>query len=445
MKEAALIPDAIQWYEGMLLAPQHFQQLAVRSEELLHYHMSLAAPFHWGIKELKIDRVLLIDGIFRILKLEAIMPDGLIATHYHDDERMLEIDLNEHVEILKKKPVLLHIVVPAAKPGMAFMKGSLPRYDSVEGKPVPDENTGDSELSIPRLRPRINLLLTDNPSRKFCSFPIAKIAYENESFTMTDFIPPALSVPIRSSIWDICTGIARKIREKAVFLSEKISSPASPVKGAKALETKLLIWNLTCGLPHFEAVVNTGVSHPYSIYLSLCSLVGNMAGLGSGTVPPILKAYDHNNIRETFRQAEDFIFGMIEKGILESHTPVSFELSDGIFSLKLKKSWITPRIIIGILKRPGASPADMEAWMEEALIGSEPVIESLREKRILGAKRKKIDSDGELVPTGGIMLFSVEADSAFIREDEILCVLNASDSLAKQGPVEIILYIKNKE
>ncbi len=445
MKEAELIPEAIQWYEGMLLAPQHFQQLAVRSEELLHYHILLSAPFHWGIKNLKIDQVLLIDGIFRILKLEAVMPDGLIVTHYHDNESMLEIDLNEHIEALKKKPVLIHIVVPALKPGMAFMKGSLPRYDSVEGRPVPDENTGDSELSIARLKPRISLLLTDNPSQKFCSFPIAQIAYKNESFTMTDFIPPALNISIKSPIWDICTKIAGKIREKAVFLSEKISSPASPVKGTKALETKLLIWHLTCGLPHFEAVINTGVSHPYAIYLSLCSLVGNIAGLGAGTVPPVLKAYDHNNLRESFRQAEDFIFRMIEKGILESHTPVSFELSDGIFTLKLKKSWITPRIIIGAQQRPGASPADMEAWMEEALIGSEPVIESLREKRILGAKRKRIDSDGELVPTGGIMLFSVEADSAFIHEDEVLSVLNASDPLAKRGPIEIILYIKNKE
>src|SRR5436190_1813629 len=43
------VPGAIQWHEGMLLAPQHFQWLSLRQETLLQYHASAISPFHWGV------------------------------------------------------------------------------------------------------------------------------------------------------------------------------------------------------------------------------------------------------------------------------------------------------------------------------------------------------------------------------------------------------------
>jgi len=38
------IPQAIQWHEGMLLSPQHFQQSSWRQEMLVQYSMLLTAP-----------------------------------------------------------------------------------------------------------------------------------------------------------------------------------------------------------------------------------------------------------------------------------------------------------------------------------------------------------------------------------------------------------------
>ena len=69
------IPDAIQWHEGLLLTPQHFQQLSTRHEALVQYGTSLVAPFCWGVRRLKYDRVSLTMGKFRVLQLEAVMPD----------------------------------------------------------------------------------------------------------------------------------------------------------------------------------------------------------------------------------------------------------------------------------------------------------------------------------------------------------------------------------
>ncbi|HYL06343.1 MAG TPA: hypothetical protein VE075_09905, partial [Thermoanaerobaculia bacterium] len=60
------VPPAIQWHEGMLLAPQHFQLFAQRQELLLQYHAAAISPFHWGVRSCRVDPVMLVDGTFRV-------------------------------------------------------------------------------------------------------------------------------------------------------------------------------------------------------------------------------------------------------------------------------------------------------------------------------------------------------------------------------------------
>jgi len=443
MRDSHNLPAAIQWHEGMLLGPQHFQQLSLRHEELLHYHLMAIAPFYWGIHRLRVDSTLLIDGTLRVVELEAVMADGLVVSHFGQEGNGLEIDLTSYTEEMKERALTIHLVVPAKKAGTASTKGDLARYDSMEGRPVVDENTGESELSIPRLKPRLSLLVTDTPPQKYSTFPLVKVAYKNETFTMTEYIPPTLTVPTKSAIGEICSSVAHRLREKAVFLSERVRSPSSAMKGALLLETKSMIQGLVSDLPHFEAVLNTGASHPYPLYLSLCSLVGRLAGLGMGLIPPVLEPYDHNDLRAAFEQAKEFIFRMIDEGILETHTPIPFEFDNGIFGLRLEEGWMTQTLVIGVRARAGMTEKDVLDWMEEGLIGSSSKIESMKRKRILGASRKRIEGDKGLIPVTGVVLFSVKAERQFIEPDELLQIFNTSDPAGKRSPAEIVLYVRN--
>ncbi|MBW1767133.1 MAG: type VI secretion system baseplate subunit TssK [Deltaproteobacteria bacterium] len=443
MIDARNLPPAIQWHEGMLLAPHHFQQLSLRNEALGHYHIGAMAPFHWGVRRLRIDQGLLVDGILRISQLEAVMPDGLTVFHPTPEGSDLEVDLNPHIEEIRHRAITAHLAVPAKKLGLPSMKGDLPRYDSVEGDSVVDDNSGEGKIVIPRLRPRLSLLVTEKPPQKYTSFPLAKIGYINEVLTLSNYIPPTLNVTPQSSVDEICSSIAQKLRLKAVFLSEKVRSPSSVMKGAMVLETKFMIQSLVAGLPHFEAALNTKGIHPYALYLSLCSLVGHMAALGDGLLPPVLEPYDHNDLRKMFEQARRFIFRMIEEGILESHTPVPFGFENGIFSLALEETYMARSLIIGTRARPGMTEKDVMAWMEESLIGSKTKTESMKEKRILGAARKMIDEEGELIPARGACLFSVKADPEFIESNEVLEIFNMSDPSGQSGPAEIVLYVRH--
>jgi type VI secretion system protein ImpJ len=437
------VPDAIQWHEGMLLAPQHFQQLVQRQDALLHYQAGLLWPFHWGVRHLRIDAVRLGEGTLRVIAIEAVMPDGLVVAHDAASAGDLEVDLTVYAEALKSGPVTVHLAVPARRPGLSPVKGDLPRFESVEGEPVADESTGEGDLRVPRLRPRLTLLVADNPPQKYVSFPLARVGYANETFAGTEHLPPLLGVPLASPLGELCTGISRRLREKALFLSEQARSPAVASRPPQLLETRAMVQSLVAALPHFEAVLNTGVAHPYALYLALTWLVGHLAGISRGLLPPVLDPYDHNDPWTSFARARDFVFRVVDEGILESFTAFPFYLEKGVFNLTFDEDWRTRRLVLGVRAQPGASDGEAAAWMQQCLIGSKSRMPGLRDRRILGAKRERIDSDGDLVPSTGVALFALEADPEIVEPNQILQIWNAGDR-GEPRASEVVLYVKNR-
>ena len=119
MSRTSHLPDPIQWYEGMLLTPQHFQQAWLRQDALLHYHAARLAPFFYGVRRVEIDGALLVVGMLRVLALEAVLPDGLVVTHPREGGEDLQIDLQPYADQLKRGPLTVFAVVPVYKPGAA--------------------------------------------------------------------------------------------------------------------------------------------------------------------------------------------------------------------------------------------------------------------------------------------------------------------------------------
>lgn len=430
------IPEAIQWHEGMLLAPQHLQQLSQRSESLVHYHLHTIAPFFWGVRQLEIDETLLTTGIFRVLRLEAVMPDGLVVSHRAGEGSSLQVSLQN----VQHQPATIHLAVPARSPRAT--KGDLPRYHSVEGEPVVDESTGDGEIAIPRLKPQLSLRIEEKPSAKFVSFPLARVQYRNEAFGLTEFVPPATIISIDSPIWKMCSLTAAKIRERALFLSEQVRSPASASRIPLMLETKSKIQNMVCGLPQFEAVMNTGTAHPYELYKAFCLLAGNLAGLGYSMVPPVFSKYNHDDLYTVFNQLQEFAFNMMEEGIPESYLAIPLQLVKKTFSVVFDSQWKDRRLFLAMRGQSGMAESDVVTWGEQCRIGSESIMRSMRDKRILGAGRQLIQSYESLVPARGVVLFSLQYDQQFMKSDEVLQVVNDSEG-AGMHPAEIILYVKN--
>jgi type VI secretion system protein ImpJ len=436
--DAREIPESIQWHEGLLLTPQHFQQHALRHEALLQYVSTATMPFNWGVRYFKVDPSSLAGGIFRVIELEALMPDGLVVSCGLRRGEELRVDLKPY----KAHPVTVHLAV-AARETDAITRGDLARYDSVEGDPVPDENTGEGAVRIPRLRPRLTLLVDDTPPRKYVTLPLARVTYRDESYASTDFIPPVLAVERQSPLGVLCSSAARRLREKAQQLDNQLRSPASGSRLGVALETEGLIRSLVAPLPLLECVLKTGVSHPYLVYLTLCTVAGHVSVMGRSLVPPEFAPYDHNDLRASFEQVLSYIFRKIDEGINSSHTVHPFTDDGVLYSLQFDGEWAGKRLAIGIRGTAGMTEQDVARWGQECLIGSRRLLRAMRENRVRGARRTRIERDEEIAPPRGIILFELKADPEFVEPDEVLQIFNTSERGQSQRPAEIVLYVKD--
>lgn len=438
------VPDAIQWHEGMLLAPQHFQLAAVRSETLLHYHVLAASPFHWGVRRLRFDTQLLVGGTLRVTELEAVMPDGLLVVQGPDREAPLEADLNLYAEEARRAPLTVHLAVPARRREDQPFAGSLARYESFDGREVADENTGEGAMPVPRLRPRASLLVTQTPPDKYVSFPLARVSFADESFTLTKFVPPHLGVSPASPLGDGCARLARRLREKAVYLCEKVRAGASGSRGGAAAEMQSAVQALVSELPHLEALLATGVSHPHLLYLSLCALAGRLGPVGL-LVPPVFRAYDHDDPQGSFAPVLEFCDRMLD-AVQETYTATPFHFADGAFNLALRPEWMARTLVVGVVPQSGMSEADAAAWFEQTRIASRSRMQSVRDRRIGGAERKRIDTVGDLGLVGGkgTVLFAVRVDPDLIEADDVLQVAHPAEHSGRERPRELMLYTRSR-
>ncbi len=435
------IPQPIQWHEGMLLVPQHFQQSSWRNEMLVQYSALLVSPYCWGVRQMKLDVKVLAAGMIRVLTLEAVLPDGAIITFDHAEDGELMVDLSALSDDMRASEMTVHLALPARS--ASIVKGSLARYEAREGPLLADENTGDGEVRIPVLRPVLTLISGEKPPPKYVSMPIARVRFADEAFVLSEYIAPTMSVPLRSPLGELCSHLAARLREKAMFVSEQVRSPSAILEKPLMLENKGRMQSLVSGLPQLEAILATGTAHPFSLYLALCNLSGHLAALGTSLLPPAFAPYDHTDIRASFEEVLDFSLRMMNEGIPETYRAWPFNLKDRIFTLNFEAEWATRRLVLGMRISTGVTEKEMIAWGEECLIGSESVIPSLRDKRIRGANREFVETDRELVPVRGVLLFTLRPDPEFVKPGEILQIRNLGERGRQFSPLEIVLYVKH--
>jgi type VI secretion system protein ImpJ len=441
MSTPTVPPEAVQWHEGMLLTPQHFQQAFQRQDMVINYQQTLATPYRWGVIRLQMDQTTLVGGQLRVLDLEAVMPDGLVVSHPLDGQD-LSLDLAEVEEAVREKPQLIYLAVPVQRSASPTGQGELTRYDSVEGRPVADINTGEGAVTIPRLRPRLRLMFEKDLGPAYMAIPLVRLVIREEALGVDSFMPPVLRVTLSSPLGKDCQALARRLREKAAYLVERVRAPTVATADHMITETRSIVASLMGDLPPFEALLNSGVSHPFPLYVSLCALVGKLAALSPELMPPALPPYDHHDLETTFGRALGFARRMVES-VHESCMAVPFRMHEGSFSLPLRDSWIRRRLIIGVRHRVGSSEGDVIAWIGNAIIGGASRVQEIGAMRIRGLTREVIDRDESLgiTPGRGQTLFALDYDAAYVRPGEPLVVINRNDLRGKQAPSEVVLFV----
>lgn len=435
------VPDRVVWHEGMLLAPQHFQQADARLDALVAWQSLAANPFGWGVRHLAIDAALLQAGMFRVLALEAILPDGT-AVSYSSQQAShgaLELDLAPFAEALADAPLNVYLTLPVARAMRG--KGVPARFRSVEAAPVEDEVSEAVPAEVPRLVPNLGLSAGAVPSGLHVHLRLGTVLKDNELIKMGPVLPPLLEVPKDNALWEHIAGFAGQLRAKAAFLAKQTAMPSSKAEDRLAyLEHKDRLRNLLAGLPTIEAVLRTPHLHPYALYLALCGLLGPLSMLRPGALPPVPPVYDHTDLLSTLTPLLDAMQDVLRE-VSQDYREMKFEFRHGAFELVMQPEWLDKRLVVGLRGQP---EKDLIAWMEGAIVGSQSAYASLRERRVLGATRGPIETADELGvrSSSGYALFAIQTNPSLTLPGQPLIISNSTESAAAQRPQELILFIK---
>jgi type VI secretion system protein ImpJ len=444
--DARMIPEAVQWHEGMLLSPQHFQLTARRSEALAAYMMGSATPLCWGVRRLQIDQSLLLEAVFRVVELEAVMPDGLLVLYpAGDDDPRLELELKSAELDAQVAPVTVHIAVAARSEHAS--SGGLLRYRSIEGGPVLDENTGDNPLAVPRLRPALSLHLTPSPlqapSSKYVSLPLARIAFRDEAYLPEDYEPPRILLTRDSRLHRCARGVAVQLREKALSLGEILQSASLQASEQQAQETARRLSSVVRTLPRLEALLQSAAVQPFSVYLALCDVVGDIAVIGNQLNLPQLSGYEHRDALPPFLEIASHVDRLLAM-LREAFRLIRFtRVENGRFRLTMRRGWVGETLVIGARMGPGQSADSLSEWIETALIASSSRMRNVRENRVRGAARDVVAQAPELdlaAPPNVLLYRVVVEDFAIVPEDALEIAGSAEDPGHGQ-PLELVLYL----
>ncbi|MGN6671271.1 MAG: type VI secretion system baseplate subunit TssK [Candidatus Nucleicultricaceae bacterium] len=441
---AVRLRSAVQWHEGMLLRPEHFQQTDRRFEQLMGYHLNNVDPYCWGVKSMQADPASLLTGQYKIIALEAVMPDGCIVNVSVDaGDAPLSVDVKSHTDEIAQAPMYVYLCVPDYMRGAASISNAMPRFISSSVQHVSDENTGDGDEEMPCIKPNAQLVISRTSPDNFVSFPIACLTLDENEIVQARFVPAQLYVRQQEPLGMMLDDIAKRLRSKLAFLNDRVRSRSLELMSAEATN---ICRSLVAGLLPLEALLKSNKANPFRLYMMLTQVGGFLSGMFPGLMPPPLKAYDHAFCLDNFDELSRYIDGLLDR-IQEGYEVYPFDMKDRLYVLNMNPLWMAKKLVIGVKCPPQLSLKQLSEWMETAVIASEPFVESVRDRRTLGASRQIIDGDEEmkLLPAKDILLFEINNDAQVIQPGENLYIFNVSDT-PQLRPAEIVLFVsKNRQ
>jgi type VI secretion system protein ImpJ len=442
------IPEPIQWHEGMLLMPQHFQQMATRYEALIQSAVASASPYSWGVLRFDYDKTALVSGLLRVLRLEAIMRDGLAIVAGSEAGIDLEINLKSFADQMRIDPLTIFVTVPAQK--TLSTRGDLARYLSDDGDAIADETTGEDAVNIPRLRPRVALWAGGVPPARFESLPLMQLKAQNDAIQEQEFISPCVSVSLTSTLGEECSKVLQLARAKSTLLAGELRDPGREIDSANVRANVLA---LSTGLPGPEAALRSERSHPFTLYVLLCQMAGHVAAITPAMIPPAFPPYRHDDLLNTFRFVLGFISEIAAATVVESWTALPFRMVDGRFeagpagtidaAIAGGASLDHPALVLGLVL-PAGVPIDAGwRWGESCVIGAASLMPRLLSNRVSGAQRKRVEHISGLAPQGNVALLALAFEEPDVKGGEILQLV---ERFMNEGrPEKAILYIRRSE
>ncbi|MFN3241476.1 MAG: type VI secretion system baseplate subunit TssK [Planctomycetota bacterium] len=293
------------WDEGMMLAPQHFQQWERWIEGELHGRGKADSTYGWGFTGLTLDPGALAGGQLAVTWCAGILPDGTSFSSPDRDPLPAAIAAADAIDD-KVGSALVHLAAPKV------VQGS-PAYGEDQHAPrlrsrlrVVDAARPESDREIATSQLNLSLRLDTEDLSGFRTMPIARLVRSAGGGVelAPGFAAPALSLdacPLAQSVLRQTSGM---LAQKWTELSGKRRGAGSGMADAAGL---LLLHTAGESLPALRHLVENGGAGAEAAYLQLARLAAQLCTFHATMSPAEVPIYRHEDAGPAFRELGDML------------------------------------------------------------------------------------------------------------------------------------------
>jgi type VI secretion system protein ImpJ len=415
-----LFPDTICWFEGMPLLPQHFQTQALHAAGHAALLAGAARPHYWGVLTLEQEEAGLAEGLVRITRLDAILPDGLPIRHTVDDP-VLQVDVRQAFSSPDQLVTVYLAVPPLYRGGQIDQRGA--RYQQHQTQGVPDLTSGTEPAAITTWRPRLHLM-TDLGNQEYERLPLMQLRQQGGGVALTEYVPPCPFVGPESSLGQRIVRIAMRAREKCVFLSGRLDAARRAGERDDAGQIERQLAALWMRLPEVEAALHSRAVHPLDLYRILAGMAGGLASLRPSRGVPTFAPFDYAELLASFEPLLEWIDGALST-VRQGYRVRQFTAEAGGFWIDLPAdagAAAPGELVIGLRMQGDSAEHDAIAWLEQTAIASRAHLPTLSRQRMRGLARRRLSRDERATYSAGddTAMFVIALDTTWFDPGQAL-------------------------
>jgi type VI secretion system protein ImpJ len=292
----------------MFLRPHHFQAADRYWTEAINASEQWDHAYYYGLCEFELSSEAAANYQVQVNFCRARMKDGTLISREPGQE-LDRIDLKE--AFAREAAVRVFLAVPKLKMGAvnvsATDRADKARYVEVKHA-VQDESLGGNDQEVQLRSLNVRLLLSTDDMEGYEVLPVAQIerAGEREAVPRLDvsYIPPLLAVDAWPPLGrDILRAIYDVIGKKIELLSQQVINRGITLVSQEPgdLDRLWMLSALNVAYATLHALTFARGVHPFTAYVELCRIVGQLSIFSRERRPDAIPHYDHDDMEPVFR------------------------------------------------------------------------------------------------------------------------------------------------
>lgn len=319
----------VLWGEGMFLRPQHFQQQALRDENLAAEMLQSVQRYSWGVRRLDLDTSVLREGLIRTNRLEATFRDGTRFDAPDNDPLPQSRNMSELPQVGTE--TVLYACLPNLNPyggntAKADEQVARPARFRSAHYPMPDFYTYALETDLSTLELDVRLMVHEENRDGYDSVPIARLEKDATGQWRQDeaYLPPLVAV----NGAPLLVGMIRRlldimlVKSGALANSHRERTKHVTGYGTADIASFWMLHTVNHNFAVLNHLMNTEPLHPEELYLALAEFCGELITFSNAYTLADLPSYRHDLLSETFQKLDTIIRELLDTIISQRYVVI---------------------------------------------------------------------------------------------------------------------------